>query len=97
MPKYPNSAAWNVATSNNLKKGRTNGFRFQPYGFRSGSVDLQQLGLESRRREAHRVIRSSDIGQEWMRTQAAIDYSFEVWTKLLTPTDYNLCVVEEKC
>lgn len=97
MPRHPNSHAWNVATSNNLKRGRSSGFRFQPYGNRSGTIDPRDLGLEPRRGEAHRITRSSDIGQEWMRKQAAIDYSFEVWTKLLTPTDYNLRVVEEKC
>jgi hypothetical protein len=95
MPRHPNSHAWNIATSNNLKKGRQGGFRFQPYGNRC-SIDPRDLGLESRRGEAHRVIRSSDIGQEWMRKQAAIDYSFEVWRKLLAPTDFAAPVVEEK-
>lgn len=84
---------------NNLKKGRgRKGFRFQPYGNRSGIIDPRDLGLEARYDRGHRVIRSSDIGQQWLRTQAALDYSFEIWTKLLTPTDFAApLLVEKKC
>lgn len=90
MSSTPNrSHAWRKGY-NNLAKGRTHKrVMFQPYGNRMvNGFDLVKLGIEVPNRGGHHVTRSTDIGQEWMRQQARLDASFDVWRKLLEPTQF---------